>query len=145
MCLLRRIKKQLKLKISKQNVAFVSAIAGTLPLIIGLQSQEIRLLKLILFPLAFRCLTEKLLAQGIIPSVKGGTIISYMLACYALSYCYVLETRSGSSVQSMIDQISHLQFTGKVSYVYPKAQRQLEEEIYTFATSLTEKAFNIFG
>ena len=45
--------------------------------------------KLFIFPLAFRCLTDKLLELGILPNLGYfGTIASYMLINTVIGYTY---------------------------------------------------------
>ena len=46
-----------------------------------------------------------------IPSFKGGDILSYMIVTSCISYCYMLEGRSGKSLQNMIDTIGHARIT----------------------------------
>ena len=121
MCVLRRLSKQFRLRIPKSKAAFAAAILCTIPLKLGLQTAELKILKLLLYPLTFRCFVEKLLSLGVIPKIRGGSILSYMIVTYVIAYCYVLEGRSGKSFQKMIDMIGTLRHSpgGNVSFVYP--------------------------
>ena len=124
MCLMRRIRNRAKLKISKQLCTAVSGIAFAMPLAFGLNKIELQIFKLLLYPLAFRCLVNYLQVKSGIPSFSGGDILSYMVVTFCVTYCYMLEGRSGKSLQNMIDTISHARFTKqKVPRVYPAAHR----------------------
>ena len=121
MCFLRRLSKIYKLKLSKSKAALVSVLAATIPLILGLQKSEITILKLIAYPLAFQCLTQKLLGLGLLPNIKRGDILAYMIVTTPLVFCYINEGGSGKSVQTMIDIISTIRYAPDkhVNYVLP--------------------------
>ena len=55
MCLLRRLRNRGKIKISKPLCALLSGLAFAMPLAYGLDKTELQILKLLLYPLAFRC------------------------------------------------------------------------------------------
>ena len=80
------------------------------------------------------------------PSFLGGDVLTYMLITYPIAYCYMLEGRSGKSLQHMIDTIGHARITKQTPpKIYSVAHRQFEDTAYYFATSLTHKAFNAMG
>ena len=97
-CLLRRLGKRSgtkwPLKMSDVQAYFVAAFACSFPIVFGLQKNELSLVKLVFFPLAFRCITDKLLEAGILPKFVGGDILGYMLVCCFCPYSYMLEYHS---------------------------------------------------
>ena len=70
--------------------AFFSSIA----LVIGLQPGEISLLKLLFYPLAFRCLCHKVLEIGLVKERKHGDILVYMIVAFFCGYTYSIEMGS---------------------------------------------------
>ena len=90
---------------TEKSASLLAAIVCVLPLALGLHKSEKNLVKLMFFPLAFRCLCNLLMEVGLIPTFKHGDILGYMLSCYAVVYSYVLERNSCSpSVTKMIYQ-----------------------------------------
>ena len=107
-CLLRRLGKRQGKKwpyqLSEKQSYMMAAFLSTIPLTFGLQANELNLAKLMFFPLAFRCVCDKLLEIGVLPKLQAGDIISYMLVCFAVTFAYILEGHSvNHSVHKMID------------------------------------------
>jgi hypothetical protein len=57
-----------------------------LVLAFGLNEKEKTLFKLFIYPLAFRCLGDKLLELGYLPTLPHGETITYMISCAVISY-----------------------------------------------------------
>ena len=67
---------------------------STFPLIFGLERGELSLVKLFIFQLAFRCVTNKLIERGLIPKFKHGDILAFAIVDYAAIYCSLMEKQS---------------------------------------------------
>ena len=84
------------------------AISG-LALAFGLEDKEKNLLKLFIYPLALRCIGDKLLEKGILPTLPHGGVISYMIICSVITYGYTVERHSQpGSMFRMIDSYAML-------------------------------------
>ena len=91
--------------LTEKSACFLAAIVCVLPLALGLHKNEKNLVKLIFFPLSFRCLSNLLMEVGLIPTFKHGDILGYMLSCFFVVYAYVCERHSSSpAVTKMIYQ-----------------------------------------
>ena len=80
--------------LTEKSACLLAALVCVLPIGLGLHNNEKNLVKLIFFPLAFRCLTNMLIEMGLLPTGKHGDILGYMLSCYAVVYSYVQERHS---------------------------------------------------
>ena len=52
------------------------------------------LVKLIFYPLAWRCLCDKAVDVGLLPKFWGGEVLGYMICCWCIPYTYTLEKRA---------------------------------------------------
>ena len=104
LCFLRRCgKRQARTwpkGLTEKSACLLAALVCVLPIALGLQKNEKNLVKLIFFPLAFRCLSNLLMEVGLVPTFKHGDILGYMFSCYAVVYSYVLERHSSSPAVS---------------------------------------------
>ena len=92
-----------------QMASLIAAFISTLPLVVGLQPGELNLLKLLFFPLAFRCLSDKLMEIGLVPQFKHGDIFFYMLCGVFCSYSYMVEHSScPSGIYKMVDNYAKM-------------------------------------
>jgi hypothetical protein len=66
----------------------IAAIASVVPILTGLQPNEQNLIKLIFYPLAFRCLFDKIVELGWITPFKHGDILAYVLANICVGFTY---------------------------------------------------------
>lgn len=66
----------------------IAAVISIVPLLTGLQPNEQNLLKLIFYPLAFRCLFDKIVEKGWITPFKHGDILAYVLANICVGFTY---------------------------------------------------------
>jgi hypothetical protein len=64
MCVLRRWNGD---KLSRKYAMFISAMISSIPAIIGFNSKEMSLFKLIIFPILWRCVVTKGLEIGVVP------------------------------------------------------------------------------
>ena len=104
-CIFERIKERIPLspELAKFCVLFISGAISSLPMSL-LNSTEQNLLKLFFFPLAFRCFFDKMLELGFMPRLKGGDIISYVLASSVIGYVWTYEKYSDSlSMSKAVD------------------------------------------
>ena len=77
---------------------------SALPLIMGLNSKEMTLLKLFFFPLAARCFCDNLLSKGYLPKFKHSDIVAYCLISGVITYAFMYEKISASnSLNKSID------------------------------------------
>ena len=81
-------------KLSDKHAYFLAALLCSLPITFGLNAAELNLAKLLFFPLAWRCLSDKVLQKGLVPNVRHGDIIVYMLVCFFCSYTFMMEKSS---------------------------------------------------
>ena len=81
-------------KMSERSASLLAAIICTLPIAIGLRKSEMSLIKLIFFPLAWRCLCDTLIEIGLLPHFKHGEILGYMISSCLIPYSYMLERYS---------------------------------------------------
>ena len=110
-CLLKRLAKKLghKLTILKSDrfICFIAAFVGAIPIALGLQKSELSLVKLIFLPLVWRCICDKSLESGFVPSIKpGGDILAYMLTTFYLTYCYMIESHSAPAMSKIVHHYS---------------------------------------
>lgn len=111
MCLLERIKHKIPLnkRTIKFFMLFISGAISSLPMSLMAEAQEQNLMKLFFFPLAFRCLFDKLFESGVIPTFKHGDILSYVLVNSLVSYVWTYEKYSNSpSLSKSIDQYTRV-------------------------------------
>ena len=95
-----------------QMACLIAAFTSVLPLAVGLQPGEQNLLKLLFFPLAFRCLCDKLMETGLVPKFKHGDILFYMLCGVFCSYTYMIEHSScPGGMYRMVDNYAKLDLT----------------------------------
>lgn len=98
MCFIRRLGKRYgkkwPFKMTEKTASFTAAFLSVLPIVLGLQRSEMDLLKLIFFPLAWRCLVDKLIEMGFMPKFKHGDILAYMITNCLTPYTYLLERHS---------------------------------------------------
>ena len=76
--------------LTERSASFLAALVCVLPLV-GLQKNESNIVKLIFFPLAFRCLCNTLIEVGLIPAFKHGDILGYMIGSFVVPFAYQLE------------------------------------------------------
>ena len=79
---------------TEKSASFLAAFLCVLPIALGLEQGEMNLVKLIFYPLAWRCLCDKMLEVGLIPKFWGGEVFGYMIACCLIPYTYTLEKSS---------------------------------------------------
>ena len=100
LCFLRRSGKRSgqkwPAKMTDKMASFLAAFLCTLPMVLGLDSTETTLVKLVFYPLAWRCFYSKLIEVGLLPTFKHGDVLGYMLACFLVPYTYTMEPRSCS-------------------------------------------------
>ena len=84
-------------KLSKKRKIFIAAMISALPALIGFSSQEIRLIKLMMFPLVFRCIGTKLFEKGFPQMKRHGGIVAYVLLTNIIAFSYVLEPLSNAA------------------------------------------------
>ena len=113
------------LKMTDKKVCTIAAFFATLPLAIGLQPNEINVLKMLFFPMMFRCIFDTLLAQQIVLKLEFGSVLAYMLVTFIAAYTGGLETHS--CPDSMTKMMKN----------YSKLDRYEQRSIY--AVSLTNK------
>ena len=101
MCSLTRLKhlseKQiLKRLLSNKFCHMIAGMASAIPIVLIMNPQEQNLLKLFFFPLAFRCLVDKLLQLKLLPNLgtNFGSVISYMLVTTIIGFTYTFESFS---------------------------------------------------
>ena len=61
---------------------------------LGLENSEMNLVKLIFYPLAWRCICDKSMEVGLIPKFWGGEVLAYMICCWSIPQTYLLEKKS---------------------------------------------------
>ena len=63
--------------------------------ILGLRNNEQVLLKLLFFPVAWRCFWQKIVNKRIVPRVeRHGEILAYMTFSFIIGYCVCAEAYS---------------------------------------------------
>jgi len=88
---------------------FIAGMMSAIPLLVGMKAKEMNLLKLFMFPLVSRCIVDKLLELGYLPTVPYGSVISYMLACFIITYGYLVERHTlAPSMYKMVDSYARL-------------------------------------
>ena len=108
----------------------LAAFISTMPLVIGLQSGEQNLLKLLFFPLAFRCLCNKIMEIGLVSQFKHGDIVFYMLCGVFCSYTYMIEHDScPNGIYRMVDGYAKMSRFEKRTYGL--ASMKIKAEITT--------------
>ena len=61
------------------------------------------MVKLLFFPLTWRCFSDILIEIGLVPKFVGGDILAYMLVCLFCPYSYMIEMQScPPAIKSMI-------------------------------------------
>lgn len=97
MCLIERIKDKvpIKRKLLRAIILFISGCVSSIPLN-WLDNQEQSLLKLFFFPLAYRCLVDKLRMKGVIPDIKHGSVLGYVLSAGIIGFVWTMEKYSDS-------------------------------------------------
>ena len=97
------------LKLSQKQASFIAGLISAIPLAYGLDAKEQNLLKLFVYPLACRCVCDKLLEKGYLPTLPGGSILSYMAVNSVITYGYTVERHSQpKSMYRMIDTYARL-------------------------------------
>ena len=82
------------LKNRRGQAIFVAAMISALP-IIGLKKNELGLVKLLFFPVAWRCFCQIMLKKKIVPSIsRHGDILTYMALSWIIGMCMVFEAYS---------------------------------------------------
>lgn len=88
MCLQHRAK---ILKNRRGQAIFLAAMISSLPMM-GLRKNEQGLVKLLFFPIAWRCFCQILLTKRIIPSFsRHGDIFTYMCLSWIIGWCMIFE------------------------------------------------------
>ena len=97
-CLLKRTNKLFKdrqyLNLTKKSMCTLAAFMSGIFLSANLANGEKNLLKLLFYPLAFRCLSDKLLEIGLVPKFKHGDIIMYMIVGFFAAFSTLIEWNS---------------------------------------------------
>ena len=97
-CLLKRLNKLSKDRryrdITKRSMCTFAAFISGLFLSANLANGEKNLLKLLFYPLAFRCLSDKLLDIGLVPKFKHGDIAVYMIFGFFCAFSTLIEWNS---------------------------------------------------
>ena len=111
LCVFRRLGKYRGRKwfarMTDKAVCLIAAFIATIPLAIGLEARELNVLKMLFFPMAFRCICDMLLAKKIVPKFVFGDVLAYMCATYFMTYCGNFETHScPPGIQKMADNYS---------------------------------------
>ena len=80
-----------------------------IPLIVGMNPKEMNLIKLFMFPLVSRCVVDKMLELGYLPTLPYGSVLSYMIVCFIVTYGYLVERHSlAPSMYKMVDSYAKL-------------------------------------
>jgi hypothetical protein len=80
MCMLRR---WFGKRISRKRAMFICAFLSAIPVAIGMTQREQQLFKLLIFPLFFRCVFNKMFEAELLPyNEQYGTIIGYVLSTF---------------------------------------------------------------
>lgn len=113
LCILRRIGKKKGLRyaldISRRMAIIIASLFSSLPLLYGLQDNELNLLKLIFYPLAFRCVFDKAVELGWVTPFKHGDIIAYVCFNVWVAFTYTQERQScPPSLYKMIEIYSQM-------------------------------------
>lgn len=112
-CLLRRLGKKKGVRfaynISRKLAIIIAAVASAVPMFFGLMPNEQNLIKLIFYPLAFRCVFDKTVESGWIVPFKHGDILAYVVASIFVAFTYTQERQScPPSLFSMIEIYSQM-------------------------------------
>ena len=76
-------------------IGTVSGFLSAVSIYFIMNKKEQSLIKLLLFPLAFRCLFEKILQMGLLPNWGGpGAVLSYVIFNFVFALNFVLELYS---------------------------------------------------
>lgn len=75
----------------RRLAVIIAAMASAIPIVQGLQDNEQNLVKLLFYPLAFRCLFDKLFEKGWLRKFKHGDIIGYVIANIFITFTYQQE------------------------------------------------------
>ena len=98
MCLLKKMNKLTKDRrykdLTKKSMCTMAAFISGLFLSANLANGEKNLLKLLFYPLAFRCLSDKLLDIGLVPQFKHGDIVVYMIFGFFFAFSTLIEWNS---------------------------------------------------
>jgi hypothetical protein len=113
LCLLRRIGKsrgvRFALNMGRKLAMIIAAMVASLPLLYGLQAGELNLLKLIFYPLAFRCFVDKMIELGWLKTFKHGDILAYVLVNLFVAFTYTQERQScPPSLFNMVEVYSQM-------------------------------------
>lgn len=112
LCVLRRLRKKghkYFMNMTDQLACMIAAFISVLPLIVGLQQSELNLVKLLFFPLVFRCLCDKMMEIGMVTPFKHSDILAYMFTGFFVSYTYMVEHAScPKSTFKLIDTYSRM-------------------------------------
>ena len=87
-------------------------------MLIGLKSDEMKIVKLLFYPLAYRCICDKALEIGLVSPFKHGDIMFYMVSTTLWGYSYMLENRAGSSVYNIVDGYTSFDYYWKRNYYF---------------------------
>ena len=97
-CLMKRLKKLCQGKfseaLSEKTMCMIAALVSGLFLSSQLQNGEKNLMKLLFYPLAFRCLCDKILDVGLVSQVKHGDILVYMIFGFFCAFSTLIEWNS---------------------------------------------------
>ena len=95
--------------LNQKQASFLAGALSALPLAFGFNAQEQNLLKLFIYPLAYRCVCDKLFELGWLPQVKYGSVISYMMVSSVITYGFTVERHSQPpSMYRMVDSYARL-------------------------------------
>ena len=108
MCMHRRGK---FLKSKRGQAIFLAAMISAIPLM-GLRKNEQSLLKLLIYPVAWRCFCTTLLENQIIPTInRHGDILAYVALSSVIGYCMVFEAWSSPMNKAVT---TYAQFDGSI-------------------------------
>ena len=82
------------LKLTEKTMCMLAAFISGLFLSFQVQKGEKNLLKLLFYPLAFRCLCDKLLDIGFVSKFKHGDILVYMVFGFFCAFSTLVEWNS---------------------------------------------------
>lgn len=92
LCFLRRMGKRkgfrYALNMSRRLAIILASLFSAMPLLCGLQANELNLIKLIFYPLAFRCIFDKAIEQGWVVPFKHGDILAYVMMNVFVAFTY---------------------------------------------------------
>lgn len=90
------IKRNLKSRVKRKWAMLLAAFLSALPVVIGMNDKEQNLLKLLLYPLLWRCVFTKLFEMKWLPTFKHGDILAYVISTFYFGHVSVFEVYSNN-------------------------------------------------